>query len=60
MGGAWFNRARAADHLGYREEALEAYREAQARLDMEPRYAEFSRRARERLQQLEQPKRLPR
>jgi hypothetical protein len=27
---------------------------------MEPRYAEFSRRARERLQQLEQPKRLPR
>ena len=60
VGGAWFNRARAADHLGFREEALEAYREAQARLDMEPRYAEFSRRARERLQQLEQPKRLPR
>ena len=56
VGGAWFNRARAADHLGYREEALEAYREAQRQLEVDPRHAEFARRARERLRQLDPPK----
>lgn len=54
VGGAWFNRARAADHLGYWEEALKAYREAQARLDVDPRYAEYAQRAGERLEEMEQ------
>ena len=52
VGGAWFNRARAADHLGLYAEALQAYGQARRRLGADERYQEYARQAGERLEQL--------
>jgi tetratricopeptide (TPR) repeat protein len=54
VGGAWFNRARAADHLGYLDEAF-SYREAQRRLADDERFADtIALSARQQLERLEQ------
>ena len=53
VGGAWFNRARAADHLGYLDEAF-SYLEAQRRLADDERFADTIALSARQLERLEQ------
>jgi len=54
VGGAWYNRARAAEHLGYIEEAREAYYEAQRSLVQDSRYADKAEWAQQQWERLRQ------
>ena len=54
VGGAWYNRARAAEHLGFAQEAMEAWFEAQKSLVQDARYVDRAQWAQQQWERLEQ------